>query len=67
VEFSLANAQEVTLQLVDVLGKTAYTSQINAVSGANTQIIGLRNLSSGIYTLNIVSANGVATEKVVVK
>ncbi|MFM7176686.1 MAG: T9SS type A sorting domain-containing protein [Bacteroidota bacterium] len=67
VTFNMANAQEVSLQLVDVLGKTAYSSQINAVAGSNNQSISVRDLASGIYTLNIVSANGVATQKVVVK
>jgi hypothetical protein len=67
VEFTLSSTQEVTLQMADVLGKTAYTNQINGVAGSNNLTIGLRNMSSGIYTLNIVSANGVATEKVVIK
>ncbi|MFM2190147.1 MAG: hypothetical protein RL491_533, partial [Bacteroidota bacterium] len=35
--------------------------------GSNNQTISVRDLASGIYTLNIVSANGVATQKVVVK
>jgi hypothetical protein len=67
VEFSLNNAQEATLQLVDVLGKAAYTSKVNAVAGTNNQTINVRDLASGIYSLNIVTANGIATEKVVVK
>jgi hypothetical protein len=67
VSFNMASAQAVSLQLVDVLGKTAYNNQINAVAGSNNQTISVRDLASGIYTLNIVSDNGVATQKVVVK
>jgi len=67
INFNLASAEEVTLQLVDVLGKTTFSTSMNAAAGFNTKSVDVRGFASGIYTLNIVTANGISTEKVVVK
>ncbi len=53
VRFDAANAQEVSLQVVDVTGKVINTSTVNANTGANMVVIGTDNFAPGMYFLKI--------------
>ncbi len=45
-----------TISITDILGKAVYNQAIN--SNANTLIVNLENLQSGLYHLNIIQKNG---------
>jgi Zn-dependent metalloprotease len=67
VDFSSKKPQEYTLTLLDVIGKTIYSSSNMAVSGTNHNKISLYNVKPGVYFINLVSSSLNRTEKVVVK
>ena len=67
VDFSLIKGDNVKIQLVDVLGKVAYSQSVNAFGGANSVKIDVKGLASGVYSLNILSGNEITSGKVVVR
>ncbi|MBL0341947.1 MAG: T9SS type A sorting domain-containing protein [Bacteroidetes bacterium] len=67
VDYTFNKAQNITIQLVDVLGQVVYTSQLNATEGVNNVRINVKNYASGIYSLNTVSGTSISSEKVIIK
>lgn len=67
VEFILDRTESVTIEMVDVLGQVAYSTSLKASTGSNNHKINVKNLASGIYSLNIVSGNSVTSNKVVIR
>jgi hypothetical protein len=66
-DFTLDQAQDVTVELVDVLGKTVYSSVVNGNSGINNVKIDVRGFASGIYSLNTTLGNSNFSMKVIVE
>ncbi len=65
VSFDQANSANITINMIDNLGRTVYTSGvINANAGRTIHTINTANLAAGIYNINIVSDNGISTQRV---
>jgi hypothetical protein len=64
VNVVLASSDAATVELADLAGQVV-SSQ--AVNGTNLVAVSTSNVTSGVYVVNVRSANGVATQKVVVK
>jgi Zn-dependent metalloprotease len=67
IEFSSAQPQEYTLSMVDVIGKSVYSSSNISAAGSNLQKISLDNVKPGVYFIKLMSSSMKRTEKVVVK
>lgn len=65
VSFDNANAGQVTINVIDNMGRTVYTSGvINTNPGRTIHNINTGNIAAGIYNINIISDNGTSTQRV---
>jgi len=68
VEFNLANASDVVINVLDITGKTVETIKIgNATAGANSANLNVTNFATGIYNVVISSNEASVTKKFVKK
>jgi hypothetical protein len=67
IDYSLVKGQSTTVQLVDVLGKVVYNTTYNAATGMNNLKINVKDLASGMYSLNISNGSRIASQKVIVQ
>lgn len=67
VDFNLEQTESITIEMVDVLGKVAYSTSMKAAAGTNSHKINVKNMASGIYSLNIISGNNITSNKIVVR
>ena len=67
VEFSLANAEQVTARIVDLTGKVLRQNTIEGVDGSNQIQLELNGISKGLYLLEINTPEGKSVRKVTVQ
>ncbi len=66
VKFFVDKESEVTIRLVDNLGKTAVVQKIKASKGNNVQqLTGLTKFSTGVYTIQVYVNDEVVTQKLI--
>ncbi len=66
VRFFVENESEVTIRLVDNIGKTVLQQKQKVTRGNNAvQLNGLVKYSSGVYTIQVLVNNEIATQKLV--
>ncbi len=53
IQFSTLNSEEVTIEIVDVLGQVVFTQQLVSASGTNTLKMKVDFLSCGVYFLKV--------------
>lgn len=66
VNFNIEGSQNVTVKLVSVNGQVALAETFNANGNVN-RTIDVSNYAQGIYFVQVVTANGVATQKVAIR
>ena len=67
VNVSLKENEMVMVRISDITGKTVYERNENLKSGNNRMMVASTNLAKGIYTLQLLSAGNISTEKLVIK
>lgn len=68
VTFSLENAQEVSVTVLDVAGKLVYTNDMGTIQkGAHTIEVNSASYNTGIYIVNIATNDGIVTKKLIKK
>jgi hypothetical protein len=67
VDYTITKSQSVSIELVDVLGKVAYSTTQMATSGVNNLRINVKDLASGVYSVNIQADGKVSAHKVVIR
>ncbi len=68
VNFSLANASNVSIEVTDVTGKIINSNNLgNLTTGVHTAIINANELSSGIYYYSVITDNSKITNKMIVQ
>ena len=67
VSFTLLESNDISLQLVDALGKIVSDKQLHAVNGNFQEVISLEGASKGIYTVHLLSADKNYYHKLVVQ
>ncbi len=67
VTFSADQAQDATLIVTDVTGKTVYTQKINLIVGNNVLVLKHRSINTGTYFVQIRTGNEVTEAKKFVK
>ena len=67
IDYNVANASDVTIELTDLAGKTIATVNNTANAGVNTVSFNTEALSTGVYNVVISTDNGTVTEKFIKK
>lgn len=65
ISFVLNNTSSVRLNVVDITGKILISANSVASAGRYTQMLDLRNLANGLYTLQVITNEGNATKRIV--
>jgi hypothetical protein len=58
VQFASQTEGNTTVQIVDLMGKVVSLTQLNTVSGINTNTIDVSNLAKGMYLINVQTPDG---------
>lgn len=66
IEFELKNEANATVSITDLSGKVVYTENLVNKTGKNTVSVNTTSFANGVYVVNFTTANGVATQKLVV-
>jgi len=64
---TVGNAQKISVTVFDHLGQNVYAKQENASAGNVAVAMDLSSLSSGIYFVQVTTANGIATKRLVIQ
>ncbi len=67
VNFNVANAGTVSIEISDLAGKSIKKILVNASAGDNLVMVDTDNLSTGMYLMNVVSGNSSKTMQFAVK
>jgi hypothetical protein len=67
VGFTSNEMTSFTLRLMSVTGKVVYSENVNDFSGSYLNSIDLREISNGVYFLNLITKTGTTTKKVVIR
>ncbi|CAI8306142.1 MAG: Bacillolysin [Flavobacteriaceae bacterium] len=67
IEFTATTAIDVSFSVLNVLGQEIALNKIKATVGVNKQQFDLSGFAKGIYTLKLISENGVMDRKVVLE
>ena len=67
VNVTLKENEQVMVRISDITGKTVYERNENLKAGNNRLMVSSANLAKGIYTLQLLSAGNISTEKLVIK
>jgi hypothetical protein len=65
VEFHASSAQNVSITITDMLGRTVQSIDVEAGEGRNRQTLDLQNLSSAMYIVSLHAANYTHIEKII--
>lgn len=63
VQYSVPQRSEITLTIYDVLGRKVRTAKRSVVNGRRTEVLGVSDLSSGVYVLRLRGQNSVTSKK----
>ena len=64
---SLSTAQEISMNVFDNVGRTVYSENKNAAAGNFISTMDLTSLSAGVYFVQVKTANGVGTKRLVIE
>jgi hypothetical protein len=68
IDFSLRAESTVNVSIADLSGKVVYTSNLgNKTAGASSLNVNTAAFANGIYVVNVLTNNGIATEKLVIR
>ncbi|MFT4801111.1 MAG: pimeloyl-ACP methyl ester carboxylesterase [Flavobacteriaceae bacterium] len=67
IEFTTKTAIDVSFSVLNVLGQEIALNKIKAIVGVNKQQFDLSGFAKGVYTLKLISENGVMDKKVVLE
>ncbi len=66
LNMTLANSQEIEVNVFDNLGRNVYAKNENASAGNFSATMNLSALSSGVYFVQVKTANGIATKRLII-
>lgn len=67
LDLSVAKAQNIAINVIDMQGRSVFAENWNTVSGNNTRVVELNNAASGIYFVRLNTVDGVINRKIVVE
>ncbi|HTB06708.1 MAG TPA: T9SS type A sorting domain-containing protein [Bacteroidia bacterium] len=67
LSYSLSKNEDIRISVIDEFGRTVYEKQINEQhTGTSKQLLDIENLADGIYSLRMITNEGMAVQKLVV-
>ncbi len=67
IDFSLAEAEKITMKLMDMTGKVLKQDAVEGIAGANQQRMDIHGMAKGLYLLEISTPNGKSVRKITVQ
>jgi len=67
IQFNSEKSQAGILQVINALGQVVYNENLSMTAGSNNRHLDLKSLPSGIYSLNILSANESFAQKLIIQ
>ena len=67
VTFSSEESANAVLSVMNLMGQTVYTENVNIHEGYNLVNLSVNNFRSGVYMVNIKTNKGTSTQKLIVK
>ena len=67
ITLDLSNTIDATVKLLDLNGRTITSKSLGLISGTKTYSLSIDNLTSGLYFVQVASANGIVTKKIAVQ
>ena len=67
ITFSAKNAEKGVVSVMNLLGQTVYTSNLEVNEGANMITVPVKQLTSGVYMVTLQTNTGISTQKLIVK
>lgn len=67
VEFSLAQSETITMQLMDLTGKVLKQNTVEGLDGVNQHTLDIQGVAQGMYLLEISTPSGKSVRKITVK
>ncbi|MBO7491007.1 MAG: T9SS type A sorting domain-containing protein [Bacteroidales bacterium] len=67
VALSSMEAANATLSIYNLMGQCVYAEPINVMEGNNFISVNISNLNAGVYVVNVKTAQGTSTQKLIVK
>jgi Secretion system C-terminal sorting domain len=66
LDFTLNATSTVTINMIDVAGKTVYNNKLSNLNGNQGLVINTSNLANGVYSLSLQTSEGTITRKVTI-
>ena len=67
VTFSSEESANAVISVMNLMGQTVYTENVNVQEGYNMVTLSVNNFRSGVYMVNIKTDKGTSTQKLIVK
>jgi len=67
VSFTRNEMTSFTIKLISITGKVVYSEKVTSFSGSYLNSIDLREISNGVYFLNLITDTGTSAEKVIIR
>ena len=67
VTFSSEENAAAVISVMNLMGQTVYTENVNIHEGYNMLNLSVNNFSNGVYMVNIKTDKGISTQKLIVK
>ena len=66
IAFNSTVAEQYDFNVIDMYGRVVFSDKISALSGDNTYVYKVRNLSDGIYTYTLKNKNGAQSQRMMI-
>jgi hypothetical protein len=67
ITFSAENAQNGVISVMNLMGQTVYTSNLQVNEGSNYVILPVNEFNAGVYMVTLRTNTGLSTQKLIVK
>lgn len=67
ITFSAENAENGVVSVMNLMGQTVYTSNLEVNAGSNMITLPVKQLTSGVYMVSLRTNTGLSTQKLIVK
>ena len=67
ITFSAENAESGVVSVMNLMGQTVYTANLEVSEGYNMITVPVKQLTSGVYMVTLQTNTGISTQKLVVK
>ena len=66
IAYTTENNEVIQVKLISLTGSEVYATSLQTNNGKNTMEIAVPELTKGIYLLNVITENGIHTQKLII-